>query len=397
MSHNFPFGLSDPTCVNLNTASARDVTCYILYSGNEYNGNLGARISSVFVILFVSSAVTYFPVLATRVRRLRIPLYVYLFARYFGTGVIIATGFVHLLDPSYYEIGQNTCVGMTGGWYQYSWPPAIALATVMLTFLMEFLAERYVEKKYGISQHKNVNPADDHLRSGSMDAAMLRYDLSRRRSVPASAHPEARNDRLGLEPSSPQGALPESKNTQAVTQDDERDLEEEKDQAAALAFRQQIAAFLILEFGIIFHSVIIGLTLGTAGPEFSVLYPVIVFHQSFEGLGIGARLSAIPFPKRYSWMPWWLCAGYGLTTPIAIAIGLSLRTTYNSNSYTANVVSGLLDAISAGILIYTGLVELMARDFLFSPDRTNNDRKLAFMIISMLLGAGIMSLLGKWA
>lgn len=94
MSHNFPFGLSDPTCVNLNTASARDVTCYILYSGNEYNGNLGARISSVFVILFVSSAVTYFPVLATRVRRLRIPLYVYLFARYFGTGVIIATGFV---------------------------------------------------------------------------------------------------------------------------------------------------------------------------------------------------------------------------------------------------------------------------------------------------------------
>ncbi|KIW36090.1 uncharacterized protein PV06_11603 [Exophiala oligosperma] len=397
MSHNFPFGLSDPTCVNLNTASKRDVTCYILYSGNEYNGNLGARISSVFVILFVSSAVTYFPVLATRVQRLRIPLYVYLFARYFGTGVIIATGFVHLLDPSYYEIGQNTCVGMTGGWYQYSWPPAIALATVMLTFLMEFLAERYVEKKYGISQHDNVNPTDSHLRSGSVDAAMLRYDLSRRRSVPASIHPEARDDRIELDPSSPQGGLPESKNTQAVAHDDERDLEEEKDQAAALAFRQQIAAFLILEFGIIFHSVIIGLTLGTAGPEFSVLYPVIVFHQSFEGLGIGARLSAIPFPKRYSWMPWWLCAGYGLTTPIAIAIGLGLRTTYNSNSYTANVVSGLLDAISAGILIYTGLVELMARDFLFSPDRTNNDRKLAFMIISMLLGAGIMSLLGKWA
>ena len=93
-SHVSPFGLSDPTCVNLDTAPARDVACYILSSPNDYDGDLGARISSVFVILFVSSAVTYFPVLATRVKRLHIPLYVYLFARYFGTGVIIATGFI---------------------------------------------------------------------------------------------------------------------------------------------------------------------------------------------------------------------------------------------------------------------------------------------------------------
>ncbi|KIY00134.1 uncharacterized protein Z520_03819 [Fonsecaea multimorphosa CBS 102226] len=397
MSHNYPFGLSDPTCVNLNTASARDVTCYIQYSGNDYNGNLGARVSSVFVILFVSSAVTYFPVLATRVKRLRIPLYVYLFARYFGTGVIIATGFIHLLDPSYYEIGMNTCVGMTGGWDLYSWPPAIALSTVMLTFLMDFLAERYVEKKYGITQHDNVNPTDSHLRSGSVDAAMLRYDLSRRRSSRVHADAEGRNETIQGEQSPSQRELTEPKNAQTIAQDDGLGIEEEKDRAATLAFRQQIAAFLILEFGILFHSVIIGLTLGTSGPEFSVLYPVIVFHQSFEGLGIGARLSAIPFPKRYSWMPWWLCAGYGLTTPIAIAAGLGVRTTYNSNSYTANVVSGLLDSISAGILIYTGLVELMARDFLFSPDRTNNDKQLAFMTVSMLLGAGIMALLGKWA
>lgn len=36
----------------------------------------------------------------------------------------------------------------------------------------------------------------------------------------------------------------------------------------------------------------IGLNLGTAGKEFATLYPVLVFHQSFEGLRIGARLSA---------------------------------------------------------------------------------------------------------
>lgn len=180
---------------------------------------------------------------------------------------------------------------------------------------------------------------------------------------------------------------------------DSDELDEKKSEALAEeAFGKQIAAFLILEFGVIFHSVIIGLTLSTSAySDFTVLYPVIVFHQSFEGLGIGARLSAIPFPKRLSWMPWALCAGYGLTTPIAIAIGLGVRTTYNSGSFTANVISGVLDSTSAGILMYSGFVEFLARDFLFNPERTKNDRQLAFMVSCVVLGAGVMALLGKWA
>jgi solute carrier family 39 (zinc transporter), member 1/2/3 len=168
------------------------------------------------------------------------------------------------------------------------------------------------------------------------------------------------------------------------------------DHARSLAVRQQIAAFLILEFGVLFHSVIIGLNLGVSGDEFSTLYVVLVFHQSFEGLGIGARLSAIPF-KQGSWIPWVLCTAYGLTTPLAIAIGLGVHTTYDPGSFTANVVSGVLDSISAGILIYTGFVELLARDFIFNPQRTNSNRRLTFMAGCVILGAGIMALLGKWA
>lgn len=108
-------------------------------------------------------------------------------------------------------------------------------------------------------------------------------------------------------------------------------------------------------------------------------------------------MSAIPFPRRLSWLPWFLCGCYGLTTPLAIAIGLGLRTTYNSGSFTANVISGVLDAISAGILIYTGLVELLARDFLFNPDLTRDSKRLTFMVTTVFIGAGVMALLGKWA
>ncbi|KAG9188379.1 hypothetical protein G6011_02302 [Alternaria panax] len=105
-----------------------------------------------------------------------------------------------------------------------------------------------------------------------------------------------------------------------------------------LSFAHKIGAFLVLELGIIFHSVVIGLNLGVVGDEFSTLYPVLVFHQSFEGLGIGARLSNIPFPQSKNWMPWALCALYGLTTPVSIAIGLGVRTTYSPESKTSMMV-----------------------------------------------------------
>jgi zinc transporter 1/2/3 len=84
----------DPTSVNLNTADPKTIICYLNQGGNEYNGHLGARISALFVILIVSSAATLFPVIAARVRWVRINIYVYLFARYFGAGVIIATAFI---------------------------------------------------------------------------------------------------------------------------------------------------------------------------------------------------------------------------------------------------------------------------------------------------------------
>lgn len=63
-------------------------------------------------------------------------------------------------------------------------------------------------------------------------------------------------------------------------------------------------------------------------------------------------------PRGYNWIPVVAAALYGLTTPLGIAVGLGLRSSYNPESTTAAIVSGILDALSAGILIYTGLVEV---------------------------------------
>jgi len=371
----------DPTSVNLTEADPADIICFLNASSNEYDGRLGLRVSAVFVILVASTAGTVFPLLASRVSWLRTRLYFYLFARYFGAGVIIATAFIHLLDPAYDEIGPASCVGMTGGWAGYSWPPAIAMTAVMVTFLLDFGAEWYVEGRYGLP-HAAAHGGTERAVTAPAEDATDRHQYLH------SADQDLDNTISSKPPVITGGKSDGDADAEGGHYDKE---------GIERAFHQQFAAFLILEFGVIFHSVIIGLNLGVAGDEFDTLYPVIVFHQAFEGLGIGARLCVIPFPRPVSWLPWALCALYGLTTPIAIAIGIGLSTTYDGGSFTAQVVSGVLDSISAGILLYTGLVELLARDFLFNPERTRDRTRICFMLFCLFLGVLLMALLGKWA
>lgn len=80
--------------------------------------------------------------------------------------------------------------------------------------------------------------------------------------------------------------------------------------------------------------------------------------ETFEGLGVGSRLAYMRLPPQYNWAPYVGAMIFGFTTPIGIAAGLGIRTTYNPESTQASIVSGILDSLSAGILIYTGLVEV---------------------------------------
>ncbi|XP_029120609.1 zinc transporter 8 isoform X2 [Elaeis guineensis] len=87
---------------------------------------------------------------------------------------------------------------------------------------------------------------------------------------------------------------------------------------------------------------------------------------------------------------------FSLTTPVGIAIGFGISTVYNENSPTALIVEGCLNSVAAGILIYMALVDLLAEDFM-NP-RVQSKGKLQFWInVSLLIGAGLMSLLAKWA
>ena len=117
----------------------------------------------------------------------------------------------------------------------------------------------------------------------------------------------------------------------------------------------------------------------------------------FEGLGLGVRLALLPL-KPTSTIPWIGAIAYACVTPVGMAVGLGIRNTYNEDSATANYITGTFDSVSAGILLYTGLVELLAHEFIFNDKmRTAPIGKVLLNVLEVLTGAGIMALLARWA
>ncbi|CRG88074.1 hypothetical protein PISL3812_05101 [Talaromyces islandicus] len=344
-------------------------------SGNEFDGRIGLRISSIFVILVGSLFGAIFPVYARRIGSNGLPSWMFFVAKYFGSGVIIATAFIHLLGPAE-EALTDPC--LTGPITEYSWVEGIVLMTIIVMFFVELMVMRYsFSDGHGHSHdHSQVN---DHSQQSSR------------------AHEDHEDKIKQVVPNDGKGHIPG--NDHLSHSRDHRDLESAIGAIMSPEeYSAQLTAVFILEFGIIFHSVFVGLTLAVAGSDFTTLYVVLVFHQTFEGLGLGSRLATLPWPDSKRLTPYFLGLAYALSTPIAIAIGLGVRQSYPPEGRTTLIVNGVFDSISAGILIYTALVELMAHEFMFSSSmRRAPLRTVLWAFFLICLGAGLMALLGKWA
>ena len=335
-------------------------------NSNEYDGRLGLRIAAIFVILVGSAIGAIFPVFAARHKGIRVPEWSFFIAKYFGSGVIVATAFIHLLAPAHDAL-TSPC--LTGSITDYTWVEGICLMTIFSLFFVELMVMRYAR----FDSHSHQHEDGHHL-----EAATRKEDSS--------------SESLGEPDRHVRGKDHLSHQRHHVDNQDTESHVSAEDYAA------QMTAIAILEFGVIFHSVFIGLTLAVAGEEFTTLFIVLVFHQTFEGLGLGSRLASTPWPRSKKMTPYVLGCAYALSTPIAIAVGLGIRSIFAPNSTTFLIVNGIFDSISAGILIYTGLVELMAHEFMFSNVmRKAKTRTVMSAFGMMCLGAALMALLGKWA
>lgn len=288
--------------------------------------------------------------------------------KYFGSGVILATALIHLLTPAQENL-NNPC--LTGPITEYSWVEGILLMTIMAFLFIDILVRKFTVKQSSQGGFGDPESPVDPVHSTQNTPSVL--DEGKESTIMGNTESPLVSDNT-------------IKSRSPLTQDSIKD-------AAA-----ELTGVFILEFGIVFHSVFVGLSLAVSGDEFITLYIVLVFHQMFEGLGLGTRLAITLLPKMGPWVTYGFASLYGLATPVAIAIGLGVRSSFEPGSPSSLIVNGILYSISAGILIYTSLVELIAHEFLFSgPLASAPPRTVAAAFVAMCMGAGLMALLGKWA
>lgn len=93
-----------------------------------------------------------------------------------------------------------------------------------------------------------------------------------------------------------------------------------------------------------------------------------------------------------------MALAFAITTPIGMAIGIGVLNTFNGNDPTTLWAIGTLDAFSAGILVWVGVVEMWAGDWMFGGELANATPLVATLgLVGFVAGMALMSFLGKWA
>ncbi|GAB1743923.1 hypothetical protein NU219Hw_g969t2 [Hortaea werneckii] len=334
-----------PHCVD-NQGRTVDMGCS--RPNNDYDVPL--RIGLIFVILATSFIGVVLPIFTSKFTGLSMDHIVLLIIRQFGTGIIISTAFVHLFTHASLLFNNDCLTGVT---YEAT-TAAILIAGLFVAFVAEYLVHRLVGGNGG-HHHHGVTP----------------------RSVGGANKGEVEGEGADTRANSPSSD------------------EEALNSTEKMSTRELTSSVLVMECGIIFHSILIGITLVVAGSSsFITLFIVILFHQMFEGIALGSRIALLPSRLLHKLL---LAAGFGVTTPIGMAIGTGVLSQFNGNDPSTIVAIGTLDAFSAGILLWVGVVEMLFHDWWLGPLAKVGVVKAALAMVGLMAGLALMSLLGKWA
>ncbi|KAG2308837.1 hypothetical protein Bca52824_028585 [Brassica carinata] len=290
---------------------------------HDQENKAGARkykIAAVPAVLIAGVIGVLFPLLGKVFPSLRPETPFFFVTKAFAAGVILSTGFMHVL-PEAYEMLNSPC--LTSEAWEFPFTGFIAMVAAILTLSVDTFATSSFNKS-----HRNASKTIPDGESGMLVVDSAKVQMLR---------------------------------TRVIAQ--------------------------VLELGIIVHSVVIGISLGASqSPEAAkALFIALMFHQCFD-TSIINKLSLITIMSTF----------FAITTPLGIVVGMEIANTYDESSPTALIVQGVLNAASAGILIYMSLVDLLAADFMHPKMQSNTGLQI-MAHIALLLGAGFMSLLAKWA
>ncbi|KAJ0963301.1 hypothetical protein J5N97_028423 [Dioscorea zingiberensis] len=348
--------LSTATTTSLASDEAKDAStnCNAASAGECYDKPKSLRLKLIAIptILVASMIGVCLPLFTRSIPALSPDRNLFVIVKAFASGVILATGYMHVLPDSFDNL-TSPCLPKNP-WSQFPFATFVAMLAALVTLMMDSMMMSFFSRRKGggraSAEVSSIRSPDEQV------------------VVHASAHGHGHGHGL-----------------QAIGN---------KDLEASTLQRNRIIV-QVLEMGIVVHSVVIGLSMGASQNPCTIrpLVAALCFHQLFEGMGLGGCILQAEYGMKMKSI---LVFFFSTTTPFGIAIGIALSNVYSDNSPTALIVVGLLNAASAGLLEYTALVDLLAADFM-GPKLQSSIKLQLWAFLAVLLGSGGMSLMAKWA
>ncbi|XP_038691376.1 fe(2+) transport protein 1-like [Tripterygium wilfordii] len=316
---------------------------------------LPLKIIAIVSILVTSVIGVTAPLLSRSIPALSPDRNLFLIVKAFASGIILATGFMHVLPDSFDMLWSN-CL-KENPWHKFPFTGFVAMFSAIVTLMVDSMSTSVYMKKMNngvVVVHAESTSPSTTTREGDREMGAVNF-----------GHHNHQH--------------------QAMMKTGTGDSQ---------LLRCRVIA-MVLELGIVVHSVVIGLSLGASSNTCSIkgLVAALCFHQMFEGMGLGGCILQAEYGLLKRMV---MVFFFSVTTPFGIALGIALSSTYKENSPTALITVGLLNASSAGLLIYMALVDLLSQDFMGT--KLQGSIKLQIKCyIAVLLGAGGMSLMAKWA
>ncbi|KAL5553574.1 hypothetical protein UlMin_040975 [Ulmus minor] len=305
------------------------------------------KIIAIVSILFTSMIGVSLPLFSRVIPALDPSRDLFAIVKSFASGVILATGYMHVL-PDSFDALTSECLPETP-WRKFPFSTFVAMLSAVATLMVDSFSMSYYRKRFPQVAGEGIEE----------------YESGGGREV---------NENFG--------------------DDRGRKIEEGNNQKRSELIRHRVVA-QVLEAGIVVHSVVIGLSMGASDNPCTIrpLIAALCFHQLFEGMGLGGCILQAEYKAKMKAI---MVFFFSFTTPFGIALGIGLSKVYSDTSPTALIVVGLLDACSAGLLNYMALVDLLASDFM-GPKLQSSVKLQLWAYSAVLLGVGSMSLMAKWA
>ena len=300
-------------------------------------------------------------------------------------GVIISTGFVHLIDESYEKFEK---VGWSGNGKFHAWPMIFTMVGLVLMGLLDVLIKKYDIHRLKVSKNSQVS---EFPPAGLTEDFSVLSNFTKDHSIHELNLNEfkKKSDNIYI------GDVEHPFNHK---------IDDNVDHIVHSVPNNQISTFMI-EISILTHSIIIGFDLGLQNvSSWNQLVIAICFHQFFEGIAFGKIMTnshkIYSRDSYFSRTVLWPFISYIFVTPIGILCGILTRVSVKSYVETPAVSTtiAILNSICGGILVYIGLLHFFKPWFLeLTETKYDSFGGILSIFIGYVLGLSVMSIIGIWA